>query len=107
MQSDEPLPTPSRPARPVRPELPEEAKPKGSIWSIVIAGVVGLMLFGGLGVIFLPVIGVAISVVAIGGVFFLIAILHYLVWGYWLRDAIRHEVEEEERIAAENEKKKF
>jgi hypothetical protein len=107
MPSDEPaLPT-NLPVRPVRLPRPEEPPPRGSIWSVIIAGIVGLVLFGGLSLMFLPIIGVALAVPAIVGVFFLIVVLHYLIWGHWLRAAIQREVEEEDRIAEEERKKKF
>ena len=77
------------------------------MWSILIAGAVGLILFGGLSFMFAPVVGVALAIPMIGGVFFLIALMHYVVWGHWLRDAIQREVEEEDRIAEEERKKKF
>jgi hypothetical protein len=38
-------------------------------------------------------------VLAIGGIVFVLAAIaagHYLLWGYWLGDSIRREVEEEE-----------
>jgi len=34
-------------------------------------------------------------------------VLHYVIWGHWLRDAIHREVEEEDRIAEEEKAKKF
>jgi hypothetical protein len=107
MQPDEPAVPPPSAVRPVRPPRPEETPPRGSIWSVIIAGIVGLVLFGGLSLMFLPIVGVALAVPVIVGVFFLIAVLHYVIWGHWLRDAIHREVEEEDRIAEEERQKKF
>jgi Na+-transporting methylmalonyl-CoA/oxaloacetate decarboxylase gamma subunit len=82
-----------------RPKLlvDESKKPRGSMWSIVAAGVFGLILFLG----FLPLAGAAMYVALGAGVVFVVlscvAALHYFVWGRWLGDAIRREVEEEER----------
>jgi hypothetical protein len=107
MPPDEPAVPPNVPARPVRPPRPDETPPRGSIWSVIISGVVGLLLFGGLSLMFLPIVGVALAVPVIAGVFFLVVVLHYVVWGHWLSDAIQREVEEEDRIAAEEKAKKF
>jgi hypothetical protein len=74
-----------------------QEKPRGSVWSIVLAGVVGMTFF--IGAIFLfsafgmVVLGIG---VVVGGIC-VVAFFHYLVWGYWLGDSIRREVEEEER----------
>jgi hypothetical protein len=37
------------------------------------------------------------------GAIYVIACLHYLLWGRWLGDAIRQEVEEEERHAQDRD----
>jgi Na+-transporting methylmalonyl-CoA/oxaloacetate decarboxylase gamma subunit len=72
-------------------------KPRGSMWSIVAAAVFGFILFLG----FLPLAGAAMYVALGAGVVFVVlsgvAAFHYFVWGRWLGDAIRREVEEEER----------
>src|SRR4051812_3533001 len=107
MPPDEPAVPPNMPARPVRPPRPDETPKSGSIWSVIIAGAIGLVLFGGLSVIFSPVIPLLLAVPVIFGVFFLVVVLHYVIWGHWLQGAIQREVEEEDRIAAEEKAKKF
>jgi hypothetical protein len=87
----------SAPPPPQRPVLPPESpKQRGSIWSVLIAGIVGLAMFVGL--IFLAgALGpIVLGVGMILGAVYVIACLHYLLWGRWLGDAIRQEVEEEE-----------
>ena|ERR1700683_5451033 len=80
-----------------RPQSSETTKPRGSIWSIVIAGATGLSLF--IGMFFLAgALGpIVLGVGLVLGAIYVIACLHYLLWGRWLGDAIRQEVEEEER----------
>jgi hypothetical protein len=83
------------PPRPDRPAPPE--KPRGSIWTVILAFAFGIAMFLGLAVVagpFMPV------VLAIGGILLIVmgvAAGHYLLWGYWLSDSIRREVEEEEQ----------
>jgi hypothetical protein len=107
MSNDLPNHVPPVPARPMP---PEPARPRGSLWSVLIAGAIGLALFVGL--IFLAgslgpvVLGVGMVV----GAIYVIACLHYLLWGRWLGDAIRQEVETEEADEAakfEDRKSKF
>jgi len=75
----------------------DEPKKPRSPWSIVAALVFGFILFLG----FLPLAGAAMYVALGAGVVFVVlsgvAAFHYFVWGRWLGDAIRREVEEEER----------
>jgi hypothetical protein len=89
---------PSPPQRPLEP-----TKPRGSIWSIIIAGAVGLSLF--IGMVFLAgALGpIVLGVGLVLGAIYVIACLHYLLWGRWLGDAIRQEVEEEERHAQDRD----
>ncbi len=88
---------PQRPASEV-----DSERPRKSIWSVLIAGLVSLLLFVGLTLLAAPVFGVMLCVIAVFGLFCTVAIGHYVFWGHWLGDAIRREVEEEEaREAAE------
>jgi hypothetical protein len=73
--------------------------PRPGAWiSILLAGVVGLVLFAGLFLLMLQIGGplavVAVLVFGLGG---LVALFHYVVWGWWLGRTIREEVEREER----------
>jgi hypothetical protein len=80
------------------PERPPSTRPtQGSPWSIVLAGVTGLIFF--IGFIFLaaPLGGIVLGVGVIVGGVFVVAFLHYLLWGRWLSQSIREEVEAEER----------
>jgi FtsH-binding integral membrane protein len=83
---------------PQRPKL--DQKPRSSPWSIIMAGVTGLIVFAGLTLLAAPLVGVALGVAMIVGGICVVAFLHYIVWGYWLGDSIRREVEEEERQQA-------
>ncbi len=83
---------------PPLPERPTPSRPtQGSPWSILLAGVTGLTLF--IGFIFLaaPLGGIVLGVGVIVGGIFVVAFLHYLLWGRWLSQSIREEVEAEER----------
>jgi membrane protein implicated in regulation of membrane protease activity len=81
-----------------RPSLPEQTPKTGSWISILLAAVAALSIVAGLFVLMLqfggPLAIVAVLVFAIGGV---IALFHYIVWGWWLGRTIREEVESEER----------
>jgi hypothetical protein len=103
MNSDPQKPAaPPMPTRPVMPP-PEAAKPRGSIWSIIIAGATALALFIGLFFLAGALGPIVLGVGLVLGAIYLIACLHYLLWGRWLGDAIRQEVEEEERHARERD----
>ena len=78
---------------------PESPKPRGSPWSIIIAAATGLSLFISLFFLAGALGPVVLGVGMVLGAIYLIACLHYLLWGRWLGDAIRQEVEEEERHA--------
>lgn len=69
-----------------------------------MAGVTGLFCFAGLTLLAAPLVGVALGVAMIVGGICVVAFLHYIVWGYWLGDSIRREVEEEERAEIERDK---
>jgi hypothetical protein len=83
------------PLPPLRPVPPE--KPRGSLWAVLLALMFGLAMF--IGLVFLAgALGPIVA--AIGGlVLILLAVSagHYLLWGYWLSDSIRREVEEEDQ----------
>ena len=80
------------------PRRPDPTPKPGAWISIFLAGVAGLALFAGLFLLMLqfggPLAVVAVLVFGLGG---LIALFHYLVWGWWLGRTIREEVEAEER----------
>ena len=74
---------------------PPPAKKQGSFVSILLAAVVGLLMFGGMlavcAVMFGPV--VFVFAVVFGGGIFTFAVFHYLVWGWWLGKWMRRESE--------------
>jgi hypothetical protein len=78
---------------------PEVERSRGSLWSVLLAGLVGLGFFAGLCFILWPLLGVGLGIAIVVGLFCLVAMGHYLLWGRWLGDTIRREVEEEEREA--------
>jgi hypothetical protein len=100
---DSQLPKPSAPPPPQRPAMPNDVgkRPRGSIWSIIIAAATAVALF--IGMIFLAgALGpIVLGVGLVLGAIYLIACLHYFLWGRWLGDAIRQEVEDEESAAEE------
>ena len=49
----------------------------------------------------IPVAGVALAAVVLVFVLAPLAAFHYVVWGWWLGDVIREDVEAEERAEAE------
>jgi hypothetical protein len=73
-----------------------EAKPRGSFLSIALAGMVAVALFVGL---FFLTLGLVGPILVLGVVVFAMAAFHYFVWGWWLSNLIRHDVEEEDRAA--------
>jgi hypothetical protein len=79
---------------PPRPERPDTKQPAGSSWlSIQLALILLSVLSVGF---FLLTGGMFAWVFAVGGVFFVMTVLHYLVWGWWLGKMIRDEADEEE-----------
>jgi hypothetical protein len=77
-------------------ERPEpEQKARGSILSIILAGSLALAAVTGLVFITLGLFG---PVLAVAGIIFGFAALHYVVWGWWLPRMI-HEEDEAERDA--------
>jgi membrane protein implicated in regulation of membrane protease activity len=75
--------------------------PRANSWlSILLAGIVAIFLLAGLFLLMLQLggplaIATAVILVPIG----LVALFHYVVWGWWLSRTIRDEVEAEEREA--------
>lgn len=100
--NDDP-PKKSVPPPPQRPVMPTEdgKRSRGSVWSIIIAAATAVTLF--IGMFFLAgALGpIVLGVGLVLGAIYLIACLHYFLWGRWLGEAIRQEVEEEERAAQE------
>ena len=97
MNSDRPeKPAPSMPQRPSL-SAAESARSRGSVWSIFIAGATGLALFIGLFFLAGALGPIVLGVGLVLGAVYAIACLHYLLWGRWLGDAIRQEVEEEQQ----------
>jgi Na+-transporting methylmalonyl-CoA/oxaloacetate decarboxylase gamma subunit len=95
---DSQQPKRSVPPPPQRPVMAtEDKRSRGSVWSIIIAAATAVALF--IGMIFLAgALGpVVLGVGLVLGAIYLIACLHYFLWGRWLGDAIREEVEDEER----------
>ncbi len=86
------------PDTPLPPSLGKREPQAGSWISIGLATVAALVICGGLFVLMLqfggPLAIVAVLVFGLGG---LVALFHYLVWGWWLGRTIRDEVEAEER----------
>jgi hypothetical protein len=80
------------------PRRPDPAPKPGAWISILLAGVVAFALCAGLFLLMLqfggPLAVVAVLVFGLGGV---IALFHYVIWGWWLGRTIREEVEAEER----------
>lgn len=73
---------------------PPEPKSAGSSWlSIALALFAGLFLFA---LLFLLTGGAAAAIVGAACVVFVFAGFHYFVWGWWLSDLIKRDVEEEE-----------
>jgi cobalamin biosynthesis protein CobD/CbiB len=88
--------------------VPETAKSRRSIWSVVIAGIVAMALFIGLFFLAGALGPIVLGVGLVLGAIYVIACLHYLLWGRWLGDAIREEVEAEEADEKlDNRKSKF
>jgi hypothetical protein len=75
---------------------PEE-KRRGSILSIILAGSLALAAVTGLVFITLGLFG---PVLAIAGIIFGFAALHYVAWGWWLPRMIRDEDEAEQEAEA-------
>jgi hypothetical protein len=80
------------------PQRPTPASKPGGWFSILLAGVAGLVLCAALFLLMLqfggPLAVVAVLVFGLGGV---VALFHYLAWGWWLGRTIREEVEQEDR----------
>ena len=82
---------------------PPEPPPARKSWlSIVLASVVGVLLFVAL---LLLTAGAAVAVagaVIVGLLACGFAAFHYLVWGWWLGDMIRREAEEDQESAEQD-----
>jgi hypothetical protein len=83
---------------------PAPAKPSGSLLSVFMAGVGALVIAVVLGLLMIPVAGVALAAVVLVFVLVALAAFHYVVWGWWLSNAIREDVEAEERAEAEEQR---
>ncbi|HUE71201.1 MAG TPA: hypothetical protein VMP01_09980, partial [Pirellulaceae bacterium] len=65
----------------------------GGCTSIVLAGMGGLVIFAGLFLLMLQFGGpLAVAAVLVFGLGGLVALFHYMVWGWWLGRTIREEV---------------
>lgn len=82
-----------RPPVPIPPRPTDEKKPRSGTLAIVLASIAGLIVFAGLFVL-LAQIAIALMIGLV--LLLLLAAFHYLVWGHWVGDSIRREVEEEE-----------
>jgi hypothetical protein len=89
-----------------QPERPEPPQSRGSFVIIMLAGGLGLMFLAVL--IFLAAPLAPVVMAAVGFVFFFAALaaFHYVIWGWWLGDAIREEVAAEEEAERERLKAK-
>lgn len=76
---------------------PEKPPPTGSLLPLSMAGCLAVLASVVLLFLTLGFAGVALATV---GVLFAVVAFHYLVWGRWLSQSIRDEVEAEERLAA-------
>jgi hypothetical protein len=86
--------------RPISPARPERPSPPTAHQSPT-SGCLGLVL-AGMGAIFIVACLVMLSsgllayALLAGGAFFAYAFFHYAVWGWWLSDRIRRDVQDEE-----------
>jgi uncharacterized membrane protein len=87
--------------RPPRPEPPSPQK--GSAISIILAAILALVVGA---VLIVLTIGVFANVMAAIAILFGVAALHYVVWGRWLMNSVRDEVEAEEAIGSTNTEKR-
>src|SRR4051812_40902290 len=80
------------------PQKPPPARGAGIYSCLSIGGALVLLCFAAaaIGFLTLGATGIAIPVV---GVLFAVVAFHYLVWGRWLSQSIRDEVEAEDRLA--------
>jgi hypothetical protein len=83
---------------------PAPAKPSGSLLGVFMAGVGALVIAVVLGLLMIPVAGVALAAVVLVFVLVALAAFHYVVWGWWLSNTIREDVEADERAEAEEER---
>lgn len=79
---------PPRPARPLEP-----TKPRGSLLGILLALIAGVALLV-TAVVFTR--GVAVFFFLVMLVVFGLVGFHYLVWGWWLGEALRQEMRDED-----------
>lgn len=93
------------PAMPERPTAPEAEPPRrrGSFWTVVTATAIIVGLFLGLYFLAGELGPIVLGGGLVLGTIYAFACLHYLLWGRWLGDAIRQEVEAEEQISAARE----
>ena len=71
----------------------EPAKPRGGPLALILAGMLALVVFAGL---FVLLAQIAVALVAGFVLILLAAAFHYLVWGRWIGESIRREVEAED-----------
>jgi Flp pilus assembly protein TadB len=79
--------------QPAAPEEEESSRPRSPYLSIVLAFLLAAAVF--IGLFFLTLGAVGPMLLIAGGVF-LLAALHYLVWGWWLSRLIRQDTSDEE-----------
>lgn len=94
------FPKRTAPPAPVKPTLPEPGvvKPRGSVWTLITATALIAGFFIGLYFLAGELGPIVLAIGLVLGAIYVIACLHYLLWGQWLGDAIRQEVEAEEQI---------
>ena len=81
--------------RPPRPEPP--APPKGSAIPIILAAILALVVGA---ILIVLTIGFFFNVMAAIAILFGVAALHYVVWGRWLMNSVRDEVEADEAMGS-------
>jgi hypothetical protein len=78
-------------------QRPGEAPSRGGCLTIVLTGMAGVLLTIGLFFLVRPLGAMVAWAPLVMGSVFLVVFFHYAVWGRWLGNVIRREVEEEEQ----------
>src|SRR5436190_10165809 len=84
---------PIAPARPQRPSPPPADAPTSGCLGLALAGMATIFVLACLVMLSSGLLAYALLV---GGAFFAYAFFHYVVWGWWLSERIRRDVEAEE-----------
>jgi hypothetical protein len=92
-----PATRPDPPQRPTASPPPAAASGFGCLGLVLVA--LGLLV--ALGTLVVLSTGLLAYAALVGGLFFVYALFHYGVWGWWLADRIRRDVDSELRAAAD------